>query len=63
MQVRRGAATQFGAMVETVVDRGLEGSIRRGYPGNVGGGLVMNAGAFGGEMARVVTLVHGVTEG
>ena len=33
-----------------------------GIPGTVGGGLVMNAGAFGGEMARVVTLVHGVTE-
>jgi UDP-N-acetylmuramate dehydrogenase len=49
-------------MVETVVDRGLAGlEFGEGIPGTVGGGLVMNAGAFGGEMARVVTLVHGVT--
>jgi UDP-N-acetylmuramate dehydrogenase len=57
-----GAAMQFGAMVEAVVDRGLAGlEFGEGIPGTVGGGLVMNAGAFGGEMARVVTLVHGVT--
>jgi UDP-N-acetylmuramate dehydrogenase len=60
--VTAGAAMQFGAMVETVVDRGLAGlEFGEGIPGTVGGGLVMNAGAFGGEMARVVTLVHGVT--
>ncbi|MBF6560442.1 MAG: UDP-N-acetylmuramate dehydrogenase [Candidatus Binataceae bacterium] len=57
-----GAAMQFGALVEAVVDRGLAGlEFGEGIPGTVGGGLVMNAGAFGGEMARVVTLVHGVT--
>ena len=57
-----GAAMQFGDMVEAVVDRGLAGlEFGEGIPGTVGGGLVMNAGAFGGEMARVVTLVHGVT--
>jgi UDP-N-acetylmuramate dehydrogenase len=58
-----GAAAAFGALVATVVDRGLEGlEFGEGIPGSVGGGLVMNAGAFGGEIARVVTLVHGVTE-
>ncbi len=62
VNVTVGAAMQFGAMVETVVDRGLAGlEFGEGIPGTVGGGLVMNAGAFGGEMARVVTLVHGVT--
>ena len=62
VNVTAGAAMQFGAMVETVVDRGLAGlEFGEGIPGTVGGGLVMNAGAFGGEMARVVTLVHGVT--
>jgi len=61
-EVTVGAAMQFGEMVETVVDRGLAGlEFGEGIPGTVGGGLVMNAGAFGGEMARVVTLVHGVT--
>jgi UDP-N-acetylmuramate dehydrogenase len=49
-------------LVETVVDRGLAGlEFGEGIPGTVGGGLVMNAGAFGGELAKVVTSVHGVT--
>jgi UDP-N-acetylmuramate dehydrogenase len=62
VKMTAGAAMQFGEMVETVVDRGLAGlEFGEGIPGTVGGGLVMNAGAFGGEMARVVTRVHGVT--
>jgi UDP-N-acetylmuramate dehydrogenase len=63
VKVTAGAGAGFGELVETVVDRGLEGlEFGEGIPGTVGGGLVMNAGAFGGEIARVVTLVHGVTE-
>ncbi len=63
VKVVAGAAAQFGTLVESVVDRGLEGlEFGEGIPGTVGGGLVMNAGAFGGEIAKVVTLVHGVTE-
>jgi len=62
-KVVAGAAAAFGTLVQAVVDRGLEGlEFGEGIPGTVGGGLVMNAGAFGGEIARVVTLVHGVTE-
>src|SRR5208283_2565848 len=62
VKVTAGASVDFGALVETVVERGLEGlEFGEGIPGTVGGGLVMNAGAFGGEIARVVTLVHGVT--
>ena len=58
-----GAAMQFRTLVERVVEHGLAGlEFGEGIPGTVGGGLVMNAGAFGGEIARVVTLVHGVTE-
>jgi UDP-N-acetylmuramate dehydrogenase len=58
-----GAAMQFRMLVEKVVEHGLAGlEFGEGIPGTVGGGLVMNAGAFGGEIARVVTLVHGVTE-
>ncbi|MGH7815309.1 MAG: UDP-N-acetylmuramate dehydrogenase [Candidatus Binataceae bacterium] len=60
--VTAGAAAQFGGLVEAAVERGLEGlEFGEGIPGTVGGGLVMNAGAFGGEIAKVVTLVHGVT--
>lgn len=62
-RVVAGAGAAFGALVQTVVERGLEGlEFGEGIPGTVGGGLVMNAGAFGGEIAKVVTLVHGVTE-
>ena len=62
LSVTAGAGVDFGTLVETVVERGLEGlEFGEGIPGTVGGGLVMNAGAFGGEIARVVTLVHGVT--
>jgi UDP-N-acetylmuramate dehydrogenase len=61
-KVVAGAALQFRRLVETVVDLGLAGlEFGEGIPGSVGGGLVMNAGAFGGEMARVVVAVHGVT--
>src|SRR5712692_6087118 len=61
-RVTVGAALQFRQLVEIVVEHGLRGlEFGEGIPGTVGGGLVMNAGAFGGEMAKVVTLVHGVT--
>lgn len=60
--VAAGAAAQLGFLVEILVNRGLEGlEFAEGIPGSVGGGLVMNAGAFGGEMSRLVTRVHGVT--
>jgi UDP-N-acetylmuramate dehydrogenase len=61
--VSAGGAIQFRDLVETVVERGLKGlEFGEGIPGSVGGGLVMNAGAFGGEMASVVTRVLGVTK-
>ena len=63
VNVRAGAAAQFGALVREAVERRLGGlEFGEGIPGTVGGGLVMNAGAFGGEIARVVRLVHGVNE-
>ncbi len=62
-RVTVGAALQFRQLVEIVVEHGLRGlEFGEGIPGTVGGGLVMNAGAFGGEIARVVSLVHGVSE-
>jgi UDP-N-acetylmuramate dehydrogenase len=62
VRVTAGAAAKFGALVEAVVERGLEGlEFGEGIPGTVGGALVMNAGAFGGEISRVSRLVCGVT--
>ncbi len=62
LHVVSGAAIDFGDLVETAVERGMAGlEFGEGIPGSVGGGLVMNAGAFGGEIAKVVTLVHGVS--
>ena len=63
LDVSAGAAAQFGELAEGTADRGLAGlEFGEGIPGSVGGGLVMNAGAFGGEMAAVVQVVHGVDE-
>lgn len=59
--VRAGAAAQFGELARMTAARGLAGlEFGEGIPGSVGGGLMMNAGAFGGEMACVVTAVRGV---
>lgn len=60
-RVRAGAAVAFGALVAAVVARGLAGlEFGEGIPGSVGGALIMNAGAFGGELARTVAAVEGV---
>jgi UDP-N-acetylmuramate dehydrogenase len=62
-KVSAGAAVPFRNLVEKAVEHGLAGlEFGEGIPGTLGGGLVMNAGAFGGEIARVVKLVHGVVE-
>jgi len=60
VEVSAGAAAQFSDLAENTVEQGLAGlEFGEGIPGSVGGGLVMNAGAFGGEMASVVRAVHG----
>ena len=53
-------AAQAGALLSDLARkaqlRGLSGlEFASGIPGTVGGGLYMNAGAYGGEMAQVVT--------
>jgi len=59
--VRVGAARPLGRFVRDVVARGYSGvEFAEGIPGSVGGGLLMNAGAFGGELSRVVKIVSGV---
>ncbi len=55
---------QAGAMMSTLAmvaaDAHLGGmTFASGIPGTVGGAAYMNAGAYGGEMSQVVTLVEG----
>jgi UDP-N-acetylmuramate dehydrogenase len=61
LHVRAGAAAAFKKLVNESVARDLAGlEYAEGIPGSVGGGLLMNAGAFGGEIAEVVEYVEGV---
>ena len=55
---------QAGAMMSTLSMAAAEAHLggltfASGIPGTVGGGAYMNAGAYGGEMSQVVTLVEG----
>jgi UDP-N-acetylmuramate dehydrogenase len=62
LEVSAGAAARFSDLVYAALERGLGGlEYGEGIPGTVGGALIMNAGAFGGELAPVVTAVRGVT--
>ena len=57
LQVQAGAALSNVALF--AMERGLEGlEFAAGIPGTVGGGVVMNAGAYGGEMKQVVESVR-----
>jgi UDP-N-acetylmuramate dehydrogenase len=59
--LRAGAAVPFKKLVYDAVERGFEGlEFGEGIPGSIGGGLTMNAGAFGGEIGRVVVALEGV---
>ena len=58
-------SVQAGTMLRTAAaeaaEAGLSGlEFASGIPGTVGGGITMNAGAYDGEMAMVVTRVDGV---
>lgn len=53
-----GAGSLLSKLSEAVANRGLSGlEFAIGIPGTVGGAVVMNAGAHGGEMSDVVTKV------
>jgi UDP-N-acetylmuramate dehydrogenase len=59
--VRAGAAVPFKALVYDAVERGFSGlEFGEGIPGSLGGGLTMNAGAFGSEIGRVVERLEGI---
>ncbi len=61
LHVAAGAALPLKRLVTAAIARDLTGlEFAEGIPGTVGGGLLMNAGAFGGEMSQVVEFVDGV---
>lgn len=58
------AGAMLGSVAVEAADAGLTGlEFASGIPGTVGGGVTMNAGAYDGEMAQVVTEVKGVYPG
>ncbi len=53
------AGVTMSRVARTAWEHGLEGlEFASGIPGTIGGGVVMNAGAYGGEMCQVVTSVR-----
>jgi len=57
-QLEAGGAVTLARLSAVALSRGLTGlEFASGIPGTVGGAVTMNAGAYGGEMAQVVTLV------
>lgn len=59
--VEAGAAVPFKRLVTESLGHGLAGlEFAEGIPGSLGGGLLMNAGAFGGEISDVLTFMEGV---
>ena len=58
--LRAESGVMMGTLSMAAAEAGLAGlTFASGIPGTVGGGVYMNAGAYGGEMSQVVTLVEG----
>lgn len=54
-EVKAGAGTPLPYLARKMAERGLSGlEFATGIPGTLGGGLVMNAGAFGGNLGELV---------
>lgn len=58
--IRAGAGALLSKVAAEAMRHGLTGmEFAAGIPGSIGGGVVMNAGAYGGEMKQVVVSVRG----
>ena len=59
-KIHARAGAMLSVLAMTAANHHLGGlTFASGIPGTVGGGVYMNAGAYDGEMSRVVTLVEG----
>lgn len=57
------AGASMSSIAQFALGEGLEGLAEiAGIPGTIGGGVIMNAGAYGGELSNVVTRVCAVSE-
>ena len=53
------AGASMAQIARTAMEHGLTGmEFASGIPGTIGGGVVMNAGAYGGELSQIVTQVN-----
>ena len=58
-RIKAGAAAFLGKVARKALEEELTGlEFAAGIPGSLGGGVVMNAGAYGGELSQVVTTVR-----
>ncbi|MBE6029976.1 MAG: UDP-N-acetylmuramate dehydrogenase [Clostridiales bacterium] len=61
-EVRAGASALLSKVAKDAAKEGLTGfEFASGIPGSTGGGLFMNAGAYGGEMKDVVKYVKAIS--
>lgn len=57
--IMAGGAAFLGKVARSAMEAGLTGlEFAAGIPGSLGGGVVMNAGAYGGELSQVITSVR-----
>ena len=57
------AGATMAQVAKAALENGLTGlEFASGIPGTIGGGVVMNAGAYGGELRQVVTMVKVVSK-
>ena len=57
-----GSGVLLSRLANYALERGLSGlEFAHGIPGSLGGGVVMNAGAYGGELCQAVTAVACLT--
>lgn len=57
--LRAGAGISLAQLASAAADHGLTGlEFAHGIPGSLGGAVVMNAGAYGGELCQVISQVR-----
>ena len=63
LRVRGGCGLLLSRLATAACQNGLTGlEFAHGIPGSVGGGVAMNAGAYGGELAQVLTAITFLNE-